>query len=178
MNTSINAPLGPVPVLKSDCAKCAAMCCIALAMDKSEAFAIDKPAGLPCPNLVGHKCSIHKNLEWEGFKGCADYECAGAGQRITQELFAGESWKDKPLLARPMIDAFREMRLVHEFIELLLAAKGLPLPISVEAQRERLLAQLLPEAWTTDSLADFETGILPGAIRAFLASLREHIRRP
>jgi hypothetical protein len=146
-------------------------------MDKGEAFAIDKPAGLPCPNLKGHKCAIHKTLEWEGFSGCVAYDCQGAGQRVVQELFKGKSWQDDPELTLPMIEAFRQMRLVHELVELLTSAGALPLPLAVQAEREVLLARLLPESWTLDSLQAFETGSLPGEVRAFLQGLRAHVKR-
>jgi hypothetical protein len=166
-----------LPDFRANCTACAALCCMALAMDKSEAFAIDKPAGLPCPNLDAHRCKIHKTLEWEGFPGCRAYDCLGAGQRVTQELFGGQSWREHPRLALPMIETFRQMRLVHELLQLLLAAKALPLPDAVEAERAALIARLTPESWSEASLLAFETGALPGEVRAFLQGLKAHVRR-
>jgi hypothetical protein len=148
-----------------------------LAMDKGEAFAIDKPAGLPCLHLDGHKCTIHKTLEWEGFSGCRSFDCLGAGQRVTQELFGGKSWREHPKLALPMIETFRQLRLVHELLQLLLAARTFPLPKEVSTAGEALIARLTPESWDEDSLLAFETGTLPGEVRAYLQGLRHHVKR-
>lgn len=72
------------PDLTADCERCAALCCTILCFDKSEAFAIDKPAGIPCPHVTdGARCGIYADrLELE-FSGCMSYDCYGAGQRIT-----------------------------------------------------------------------------------------------
>lgn len=149
---------------------------MALAFDAGETFAIDKPAGLPCPNLdAGMGCSLYGRLEAEGFKGCASYECQGAGQRVTQELFAGRDWRREPVLAEPMIAAFAAMRKVHEGLELLLAAGRLELPASLEAARQDLLALHLPEEWTEASLAAFLVSDAPSRLRAFLPALRDWV---
>lgn len=149
---------------------------MALAFDEGDDFAIDKPAGLPCPNLDAEMgCSLYGRLEYEGYRGCARYECQGAGQRVTQELFAGASWRDDPALARPMIAAFAAMRKVHEGLELLVAAGRLDLPASLEAEREDLLEDYLPEDWTEDSLAAFLASDAPERLRAFLPRLRDWV---
>jgi hypothetical protein len=45
---------------------------VAPAFTRSSEFAIDKPAGMPCPNLADdHGCSIHDRLPEAGFSGCA-----------------------------------------------------------------------------------------------------------
>ncbi len=36
--------------LRADCGRCAGLCCVAPAFTASADFAIDKPAGQPCPN--------------------------------------------------------------------------------------------------------------------------------
>jgi len=102
--------------LVADCHRCAALCCVALAFDRSASFAFDKPAGEPCPSLRGKLCVIHDDLEARGCSGCARYDCAGAGQRVVQEVFGGRS--EDP--AR-MADAFRVMRDVQELRVLLRA---------------------------------------------------------
>ena len=40
--------------LRADCTRCFALCCVAPAFAASADFAIDKPAGQPCPNPTGH----------------------------------------------------------------------------------------------------------------------------
>jgi len=108
-------------LLAGDCHRCAALCCVALAFDRSSSFAFDKAAGVPCRNLRGIECAIHDALEASGCSGCARYDCAGAGQRVCEEVFGGRSWRDDPSLLAPMMDAFRVMREVQELRVLLRA---------------------------------------------------------
>src|SRR3954451_3925369 len=104
-------------VLEADCANCAALCCAAPAFAKSSDFAIDKPAGTPCPNLADDfRCSIHERLEERGFKGCTVFDCFGAGQRITQETFGGRDWRTVPGLAGPMFASLPVVRQLHELM--------------------------------------------------------------
>lgn len=74
--------------LNADCASCMALCCVAFELERCESFAIDKPAGEPCPNLRGHRCSIHSELHERGFSGCAQFDCHGAGQRCGDDVAA------------------------------------------------------------------------------------------
>ncbi len=92
-----------------------------LAFERSPSFAFDKPAGVPCRNLLGNACRIHDELVGSGCSGCARYDCAGAGQRVCEEVFVGRSWRDDPALLAPMTDAFRVMRDVQELRVLLRA---------------------------------------------------------
>ncbi len=156
----------------SDCKSCAALCCVALAFDKGEMFAFDKPAGVPCKHLNGPLCGIHAKLESEGLKGCVRYQCDGAGQRVVQEVFSGQSWQDTPALLPPMLEAFAQMRQVHGLLLLLTSAKALPLPEAQLAELKTLTAQLSPEVWTPESLVAFERSNLPKTARAFLRSLK------
>lgn len=167
-----------LPDLTSDCQSCTALCCMALAFDEGEDFAFDKPAGLPCPNLdVEFGCQLYNHLEAEGFRGCVRYECHGAGQRVSQELFPGQNWRDDPSLAKPMIAAFAAMRQVHEALELLVAAGQLDLPTSLEVEREELMEAYAPaEGWSEDSLAAFfEHAEIPARLAAFLPQLRDWV---
>lgn len=163
------------PALTPDCGACAALCCVALAFDKGADFAIDKPAGTPCPNLAGHACSIHADLADRGFPGCARYDCRGAGQRVTQEVFAGRSWQDDPKRLGPMMAAFRDMRDVQARLELLTAAAALPLATSDAAQRDRLERALWPDTLDAATLEGFATSALAREIDAFIASLRRYV---
>jgi uncharacterized protein YjbI with pentapeptide repeats len=103
--------------LRPDCARCFGLCCVAPAFSASADFAIDKPAGQPCPNLqASSRCAIHTELRPRGFAGCAVYDCFGAGQRISQLTFAGRDWRGAPGTARAMFDAFAVMRQLHELL--------------------------------------------------------------
>lgn len=164
-------------LLRAQCARCAALCCVSLAFDRSPLFAFDKPAGAACPHLGSlNRCSIHADLEFRGFGGCSRYECWGAGQRVTQELFGGRSWREDPNLARSMFDAFRAMRQVHELLLLLHTASRLPLT-NEQAQRHTRLCSVLqpPCGWSLESLAAFEQSVIPRQVAAFLRSLEDHV---
>ena len=66
--------------LVPDCGRCAALCCIATSFEASEDFAFDKAAGTGCRYLTRDcRCAIHDQLAERGFRGCAAYECFGAG---------------------------------------------------------------------------------------------------
>ena len=121
----VPAPSGPD--LSADCARCFALCCVAPAFAVSADFALDKPAGRPCPNLAPHdRCAIHGLLREEGFGGCAAYDCFGAGQRVSQETFQGVHWRGRPEVARQMFAAFAVMRQLHELLWHLAEAATLP----------------------------------------------------
>ncbi len=159
------------------CDACAALCCVMLPFDAGEDFGFDKAGGVACKHLKAHACSIHANLEKRGFAGCLRYDCLGAGQRVVQEVFAGQSWRSDPGLAEPMEQAFRAMRRLHEDHALLDAAARLPLTGDEDAQRLRLLADLdVADRQTQVSLSAYETGPKPRAVRDFLAQLKARLR--
>lgn len=106
--------------LRSDCCRCTGLCCVGLHLVRSADFAIDKPAGTPCPNLrTDFGCGIHARLPESGFPGCVAYDCLGAGQRVTAAVRAahdGATWRDDPAAAR---DAFAALPVVTQLQELL-----------------------------------------------------------
>ncbi len=167
------------PELRDDCSRCAALCCVALAFDKSDMFAMDKPSGAPCRFLgASLGCTIHDRREQRGFRGCMHYSCLGAGQRVTQEIFDGRSWKDDKSLLEPMMEAFRGMRLVHDLLLLMNEAAKLPLEPQERREHQRLCTELRPaEGWTKVSLDEFERGARPSEIRRFLSSLKSTAAR-
>jgi len=156
-----------LPDLEPDCARCAALCCVALPFDRGAAFAFDKAGGEMCRNLAPPlTCKIHASLAREGMAGCVAFNCHGAGQRVTQELFGGNRTPDPA-----MYDPFRAMRAVHELLLLLREAARLELTPAQAAARDALEAALTPEAWTAQSLSAFERGPLNAQVRAFLRGL-------
>lgn len=163
------------PQFQADCTRCAALCCMALAFDKSDEFAIDKPALQPCPNLAetGHACAIHPQLKEAGFGGCIAYDCHGAGQYVTQTLFGGRSWRDDPALKAPMTEAFMAMTEVQELRSMIAAAARLKLPPAAHPPLLALWEALSPEqGWTAPALTAFRRGGGAGKARAALSSLR------
>ena len=105
--------------LAADCGNCAALCCTWLAFDASEDFAFSKPAGVPCRHLRRDRCAIHDDLAGRGLRGCALYDCHGAGPRATR-MFAAA-----PLTDRERHDAFAILRELHELLWLLDGASAL-----------------------------------------------------
>ncbi|GAA4221013.1 hypothetical protein GGQ68_000328 [Sagittula marina] len=161
-------------LLKTDCSKCAALCCLALAFDKGKDFAFDKNPGEPCRNLSGHLCTIHDRLTEKGMPGCVAYDCLGAGNRVVQEVFAGQSWQTQPHLTRLMMEAFSGMREVHKRIDLLRAAGTAALPAQDEATRQALLDRLEQTTWSGPELNAFEVG-LALEIDIFVYAIQEHL---
>lgn len=144
-----------LPDLHEDCSRCAALCCVAYPFEGHEDFAILKDADSPCPNLGPDcRCTIHDRLNASGFSGCVAYSCAGAGQRVTQELFDGESWRDDPDLLPHMTHALRVLRPIHEALVILQQASALPMSDELRARCDELIAALCPEE--DRSIWDFE----------------------
>ena len=161
-----------LPSLTADCEKCAALCCVAFFFDKGEMFAEDKVAGIPCRHLgPGHLCKIHSDLDARGYRGCARYDCAGAGQRVTQDLFAGRSWRDDPDLLGPMMEAFGGMRLVHDHLQVLDQLRGMSLPAGEAGTCSRLLTRLSELGDPTS----YPGSAFNSEVKAFLSSLRDVI---
>lgn len=135
------------PALADDCSRCAALCCAAYPFEEDEDFAILKEVDTPCPNLSAScfDCSIHTDLKPRGFGGCVAYSCAGAGQRVTQDLFDGETWRDDPDLLEHMTHALRVLRPIHEALTILQEASKLPLPDDVRQALLAKMAALCPE---------------------------------
>lgn len=103
--------------LRIDCTKCFGFCCVALYFSASEGFPADKEASKPCLNLQSDfSCAIHKNLRKKGLKGCTAYDCFGAGQKVAQSIYKGESWKQHPERAKEMFQVFLIVRQIHEMI--------------------------------------------------------------
>ena len=110
--------------LSPDCGACCGLCCVAPAFDTDQGFGLDKPAHTPCPNLrPDFRCSIHDQLVERGFPGCVAFDCYGAGQRVTREMFPGASWKDSPETANDMFRAFTRLCVLHELMALLTFAQ-------------------------------------------------------
>ncbi|MEW2260387.1 pentapeptide repeat-containing protein [Streptomyces sp. NPDC047869] len=139
--------------LRGDCAQCFGLCCVALPFAASADFAIDKPAGKPCPNLRDdHRCGIHDGLREKGFTGCTVYDCFGAGQKVSQVTFGGQDWRTgSPERSRRMFEVFPVVRQLHELLRYLTEALRLEAARPVHAglrealERTELLTRGTPE---------------------------------
>ena len=166
--------MNDVVSLKADCSQCQALCCVALAFDRSDMFAIDKPAGVACPNLAAdYRCKIHAKLGQRGFAGCQKYDCLGAGQRIVNEVLPEIDWMNNAAQLPVIMQSFFALRKVHELLELLRAAQGLPLPDGERAICTELIAELSPvSGWQANTLKEFGDGDIAQRVDVFLKGLR------
>jgi hypothetical protein len=147
--------------LKADCARCFGLCCVVPAFAASADFAIDKPAGKACPNLLADfRCGIHSGLRDKGFRGCTVFDCFGAGQRVAQVTFGGRDWRSAPGTARQMFEVFKVMRELHELLWYLTEALALPAAAPIHGE---LRAALTETERLTNESADVLESLDPGA---------------
>lgn len=165
--------------LTADCSRCTALCCMTMAFDKGPDFAVDKPAGVGCVNLRDDfSCNIHDSRTEAGFSGCLKFDCLGAGQRITQEVFAGVDWRDTPSAIPAIIDAFRILREVHRLHQLLGFAAALPLSQPQRDWLDELQGRLTPpQGWSADTLASLPLTVIGADVASFLGSLKTLTKR-
>jgi len=148
---------------------------VATSFKKSADFAIDRPAGRPCPNLGDDfACRIHDRLRERGFPGCVAFDCFGAGQRITQSTFGGRTWRDEPALAPDIFRAFMVMLDLHEIMWHLDAALRIP---AAEPLHEELAARLRQVDELADLPADDLVTVDVAAVLAPVGDLLERISR-
>ena len=159
--------------IRSDCDKCAALCCIAYPSDDMPGFAARKESGEPCPKLKADGlCSIYETRAEDGFGGCIRFECFGAGQHVVQTLFDGRDWRGDPALLGPMVDTFLAMRPVSDLAYLVESALAVELE---DAQRSALAdvqAELADIASTRAGMSDqARIGAAEQTIRRIYASI-------
>lgn len=163
--------------LRADCSSCAALCCTALGFQRSADFPVDKPAGTPCGNLADDfRCTVHRSLRPRGFVGCTVFDCFGAGQRVTQELYDGATWRDQPATAGEQFRVFGVARRLHELLWYLAEAGERAYDPDTRALvstvRARIEAALRDP--TTALAADAEA--LHAAVRAVLVEVSAEVR--
>ena len=112
--------------LEPDCARCVGLCCVALPFRPSHGFAFAKDAGEPCRHLDdAYRCSIHASLRESGMGGCTSYECFGAGQHVSQVVYAGATWRGSADGGAEMFAVFAVVQRLHEMLVLLDQASAL-----------------------------------------------------
>ena len=165
--------------LRADCGRCAGLCCVAPGFAASADFAIDKPAGHPCPHLLGDNlCGIHDRLRERGFPGCSVFDCFGAGQQVVQETFGGADWRQDPQLATSMFAVFPVMRQLQELLWYLVESRTLLPPGDLRREvedverRTRTLTTAGPDELTAFDAAGYrqQTGALLGRVSELVRS--------
>ena len=165
-------------MLRADCGRCFGLCCVAPAFSASADFAIDKPAGRPCLHLQpDFRCGIHTDLRGQGFRGCAVYDCFGAGQQVSQVTFGGRDWRRDPRAASQMYEVFPIMPQLHELLWYLAAALALRPARAVHP--ELRLSFTATQAMThspADVLLGLDTGRHQAQVNALLLRASELVR--
>jgi hypothetical protein len=150
--------------LAADCTRCVALCCVVPGFSASADFAIDKPAGRPCPNLrADFRCGIHATLRQSGFGGCAAYDCFGAGQHVT-ERFGGQH------------QVFVIMRSLHEL--LWYVTEAIALGDATRVRGELAQAQDRLERLTDGDVLAVDPAAERAAINPLLLRASEAVRAP
>jgi len=164
--------------LRADCARCFALCCVAPAFAASADFAVDKPAGQPCPNLrADFRCGIHADLRQRGFPGCTVFDCFGAGQQVAQVTFGGRDWRHEPAGAGRMFDVFAIMRHLHELLWYLTEARTLPAARPLRGDLDRVLADLeRATAGDPDAVLAVDVGAYRETVNTLLLGVSERVR--
>lgn len=165
-----------MPDLRADCPSCFALCCTALAFARSADFPVSKQAGEPCSHLQDDlRCGIHRDLLATGYRGCAAYDCAGAGQRLSQQTFGGRDWRDHPELRAPMFAALPVLRQLHELLWYLDEAADLA--ASAALTKARATVERAAAA-APDTLLSTELDALRAAIGPLLGAVSLQHRGP
>jgi uncharacterized protein YjbI with pentapeptide repeats len=151
---------------------------VAPAFSASADFAIDKPAGHPCPHLqADFWCGIHRDLRRQGFPGCAAYDCFGAGQQVCQVTFGGRDWRQDPRTAAQMYQVFTIMRQLHELLWYLATALALRPADAVHGELRRALeATWALTRGRAEALLELDTGQYRERVNALLQRASELVR--
>lgn len=112
--------------MSSDCENCSGLCCVALCYRKSDGFPGNKPVGRPCEYLTpDFKCRIHNKLSDMNMKGCLNYECLGAGQKVSNIIFNRQNWAGNPEISKVIFEVFIKVLQLHQILWYLIQAASI-----------------------------------------------------
>lgn len=176
-STASSSPVLTRESLRPDCGNCFALCCTALGFSRSTDFAIDKPAGTPCQNLDSDfSCTIHDSLRPRGFRGCTVFDCFGAGQNVSQNLFHSISWKADPGTAKTMFGAFKVIRQLHEMLWYLTEATTRTFDPDTSHQANDLRLAIEKAMNDTQQVLALDLGEMHTQVRSVLMDVSEEVR--
>ena len=163
--------------LRPDCGSCFALCCTALGFSRSVDFPIDKPAGTPCRNLASDfSCTVHDSLRSRGFRGCTVFDCFGAGQSVSRNLFHGISWRTNPEAAEEMFAAFTAARQLHEMLWYLTEAADRTFDPDVADEANQLRVRIEHATGDSTRLLDLDRDAIHGEVRSLLMDVSGEVR--
>jgi hypothetical protein len=168
----------PARTLQADCSRCVGLCCVLPAFVSSAEFAIDKPAGVACPNLHDDsRCGIHDQLRARGFSGCVTYDCFGAGPALTEVSPTG---RRHAILAPARLPAsFSVLRQLHELLWLLTEARTLDAASAIHPELAAASAEIAQLAdGPPAALADLDAAAVRARVNPLLARASELARGP
>lgn len=161
--------------LRADCAACHGWCCVAPAFDADQGFGYDKPAHSACRHLgTDGRCRVHAQRAALGFAGCIEFDCLGAGQRLSAARPAtAAGWRDDAAARGALCDTFLVLKRLHH----VLAQLWLVAPLAAPAQRtmiEHEAAQLeaLAAAVARGEVGAAQAGAAEASVQALLRPLR------
>lgn len=129
--------------LKIDCKNCSGLCCVALYCAKTDGFPENKNAGIPCKHLNSNfQCEIHSKLVDMNMKGCLAYDCFGAGQKVTQDLFPNTPWKSNQEKSKIIFEVFLRVFQLHQMEWYLLESLTLVRDKSLSEKIEKLILRI------------------------------------
>ncbi|MFD2925325.1 pentapeptide repeat-containing protein [Halobacillus naozhouensis] len=156
--------------LKSDCKNCFGLCCVALPYAESADFPVNKDRGQPCQHLcANHLCSIHDQLREKGFRGCVTYECFGAGQHVSQNIFNGNNWRKESDRAKEMFAIFPIVQQLHEMLWYLMQALGLKETQSIQASLQKIYEETVElSTKTPEEILELDIDVHRSEVNALL----------
>lgn len=103
--------------LRINCNNCSGLCCVALCFRKIDGFPNNKSAGKACKYLLSdYKCEIHSKLSDMNMKGCLNYDCYGAGQKVSGKIFKDLDWKKNPEISKDIFQVFLKVMQLHQIL--------------------------------------------------------------
>jgi len=105
------------------------------------------------------------------------FDCFGAGQQVTQVTFGGQDWRQDPITAQQMFDAFTVMRQLHEVLWYLVEAQTLLRrgPLRTEVDRARTRTEEIT-GLDADRLAAFDAAAYRRQIGVLLERVSDTVR--
>lgn len=165
--------------LSIDCEKCSGLCCTALFFSKMDGFPQDKKAGISCMNLeTNFRCSIHASLLKKNMKGCLAYDCFGAGQKVTQNIFGGESWREVPKKSEEIFKVFLVVYQFHQILWYLLDAYAVANAEELKKEiNELILENTSITKGTPQEILNFDLEDYRSRVNAVLKKSIENLKR-
>ncbi len=139
--------------LKIDCDNCTGLCCVALCFRKIDGFPSNKLAGESCEYLISeYKCKIHSKLYDMNMKGCLNYDCFGAGQKVSKKIFNEYDWGKYPELSEKIFQVFIKVLQLHQILFYLIQGAS----ISDDKENIDLIDEFIKENKEITSLHYFD----------------------